>query len=444
MSGPQAAMVSILALTLVLQAFAPGLRVLVVCLGAGLSCLAATVMGVADTRAILAGVPWDVLVILVTLGLLSQLFAESRLFDRLAVAATRASRAEPRRIVVVFAVGMYLASGVVNNLTALVLVLPVLLVLLRLVGHDQRYLSWTLGVVLVACNLGGAATPIGDFPAILLLGRGNMSFGSYLVQAGPVTAAALAVLLLVVMRAVRPARGLAGDPLAARLSRAVMEALHRRITVRRRLFAPAAIALAGMIVAWLGVPASSGISPDLVCWLGAGAALVACGRAGEGLVRRGVDGEAVLFLLALFVMVGAVARTGLFESAAAALLALPIGPGAQLVVFLVSAALLTGLFSAGPSMAALLEVAEALAGQLPADAVYVGLAMSVCAGSSLFLTAATAGPLAQALTERAGLRGADGEPLRFGFFDFLPVGVLSFAVILAAGLAYAAWALATA
>ncbi len=145
MSGPQAAMVSILALTLVLQAFAPGLRVLVVCLGAGLSCLAATVMGVADTRAILAGVPWDVLVILVTLGLLSQLFAESRLFDRLAVAATRASRAEPRRIVVVFAVGMYLASGVVNNLTALVLVLPVLLVLLRLVGHDQRYLSWTLG-----------------------------------------------------------------------------------------------------------------------------------------------------------------------------------------------------------------------------------------------------------------------------------------------------------
>jgi hypothetical protein len=69
----------------------------------------------------------------------------------------------------------------------------------------------------------------------------------------------------------------------------------------------------------------------------------------------------------------------------------------------------------------------------------VGLALSVCAGSSLFLTAATSGPLAQALTERADLRDIDGHALRFGFFDFLPTGLLGFAVIETVALAYAAW-----
>jgi hypothetical protein len=74
--------------------------------------------------------------------------------------------------------------------------------------------------------------------------------------------------------------------------------------------------------------------------------------------------------------------------------------------------------------------------------VYVGLALSVCAGSSLLLTAATAGPLMQSLVERAGLRDVHGQPLVFGFKEFLPVGLLGFCVILAVGIARTLWAVA--
>jgi Na+/H+ antiporter NhaD/arsenite permease-like protein len=152
--------------------------------------------------------------------------------------------------------------------------------------------------------------------------------------------------------------------------------------------------------------------------------------------------EAVLFLLSLFVMVAAVRRTGVFGQVAAALADLPLGPVGQLVVFLLIAGVLTGVFSAGPSMAALLEVAESLARRLPPHAVYVGLALAVCAGSSLFLTAATSGPMAQALTERAELRDGDGRSLRFGFREFLPVGLLAFAIIQTLAVAWALLAVA--
>jgi hypothetical protein len=72
----------------------------------------------------------------------------------------------------------------------------------------------------------------------------------------------------------------------------------------------------------------------------------------------------------------------------------------------------------------------------PANTVYVGLALGVCAGSSLFTTAATSGPLAQALTERADLHDDEGNPLRFGFMEFLPVGIMSFLVIEAIAIVY--------
>lgn len=432
---------TVLLCALVAQAALPAMRVLVVVTAAGVACLLSLSFGAATPKALLAAVPWDVLVILVSLGALSSVLAESRLFDRLAVAATRLSRGDPARVTVVFAAVMYVVSGLVNNLTALLLVMPVQLALLGLIGVERRYVAWSLGLMLVACNLGGAATPIGDFPAILMLGGGRMTFSGYLVRAGPATALIFAVLLVVVMRGVRPARAIPADPLSTRISCAVIEAMHRRVLLRRRLAIPALALLGLMFAAWTLLPPGLGVGPELVCWLGGAAALAIDPRVGEDVLRRRFDVEAVLFLLAMFVMVLAVRSSGLFEALARALVEAPFPAGLQLALFLALAGAATALFSAGPSMAALLEVADALARELPGEVVYVGLALSVCAGSSCLLTAATAGPLAQALCERADLRDSQGAPIRFGFFEFLPVGLLSFVLIQLGALVYIAWAL---
>jgi Na+/H+ antiporter NhaD/arsenite permease-like protein len=446
MSAAQAAAAGILVGALVLQALVPRARLVIVLGAAALSMLAATLFGTSTASRLLAGVPWDVLVIVVSLGLLSEVFASSRMFGLLAVAATRASRADPLLAFLLFAVGMYAVSGLVNNLTALLLVLPVLLGLMKLLGVTQRYASWTLGGVLVACNLGGAATPIGDFPAILLLGQGAMEFRDYLVRAAPQTAVALAVFLTAIV-ALRPARGMERRGLSTRLAVRTIEQIHRRMRLDKRRFVPAATALALMLVAWTTVPSSWRIGPELIAALGCILALAAAPRAGEELLRRRVDVEATLFLLALFLLVGAVRDSGAFAAAGELLIGLPVSEKMQVVVFLVFAAVLTGLFSAGPGMAALLDVAQVLAARHEPAAIYVGLALSVCAGSSLFLTAATSGPLSQALTERANIQAPPGEhqaaggAIRFGFTQFAPVGLLGFGIILATGLTFALTAL---
>ena len=437
MTSAQVLLSAILLGGLLLQAIVPGRRLVIVSSAAALACLVATLRGVSDTAKILAEVPWDVLVILVALGVVSEVLAQARAFDWLAVKVSDLSRGDARRLYLVLAVTMYVTSGLVNNLTALLLVLPMVLVLLRLMAPDRRYVRWTLGLLLVACNLGGAATPIGDFPAILMLSGGRLTFDRYLQFTLPATAIAIVVLLGVVRFAVRPAEAVPRDPVTLRLTRAIVTALHRGLVVERSLAVPALGSLGLMLAAWSLLPARLGVSPALVCWLGGGLTLLMARRRGETIARVATQGEALLFLLSLFVMVGAVRSAGLFESVARALLAIPASPQVQLTLFLVLAGLLTGVFSAGPGMAALLDVADVLAKRLPPHAVYVGLALAVCAGSSLFLTAATSGPLAQALTEAADLRDAQGKKLRFGFREFVPVGLVSFAVIEGVALVYA-------
>lgn len=417
------------------QALWPALRLAIVTGGAGTACLVTSLSEVATTRELLAAVPWDVLVMLIALGLLSELMVESRLFGVLALASTRRTGADPRRLTLWFCVGMYVVSGMVNNLTAILFVLPILLQLFKLLGVTQRYLTWTLGLLLVACNLGGAATPIGDFPAILLLGSGRMEFTDYLVAAAPPTALALALLLGIVMIVVRPARDLEDSPVRRRLSLAVMQSLYRRVRVDPRRLIAAGAAMTAMLIAWIVVPPSQ-VGPELICWLGVGAALAAVPRTGERLLRTRIEMNGALFLLSLFVMVGAVSRAGTFAALAGWLSTLPVSSQVQLVIFLLFAGVLTGLFSAGPSMAGLLEVAEVLATRTSPTAVYVGLALSVCAGSSLFLTAATSGPMAQIMVEKAGIADRRQGSLRFGFFQFAPVGLVSFAVIQCVAVAY--------
>jgi Na+/H+ antiporter NhaD/arsenite permease-like protein len=436
MHSAQAILPALLVVTLVTQAILPRYRLLIVMGGAGVSCVATSLLGLGHAAQILADVPWDVLVILVGLGLVSEVFVESRVFGVLAMRACRWSGADPRKISLLFAVSMYAHGGLVNNLTALLLILPMLLGLYKLVGVTQRYVTWSIGLLLVACNLGGAATPIGDFPAVLLLGGGKMTFTAYLVRALPTTLVGLVVIVALVVYGVRPERGLSKSPVSAAITVDTMTALYRTVRVDRRMLFPAAAALSAMIIAWMTLPPEKGATPELICWIGAGAALLVRPSLGERLIRRKVDMEAVFFLLGLFVMVVAVRRSGVFGSIARELVALPISPVAQLVVFVLSAGLLTALFSAGPSMASLLEVGDVLARVHRPNAVYVGLALGVCAGSSLFTTAATSGPLAQALTERADLRDAQGRPLRFGFVEFLPVGILSFVVIEAIAIGY--------
>jgi Na+/H+ antiporter NhaD/arsenite permease-like protein len=430
--------------TLLLQAAIPTRRVSIVIIGAVISTIMVVLSGRSTMADIYQGIPWDVLLILVGLGLYSSILARSNIFGVTAAKATNMTRGIAWLVLAAFSVVMFTVSAFLNNITAICLMLPVFLVVIQSLGITQGYLALFMGLILTATNLGGAASPIGDFPAILLLSDKDvqMTFGKYLATAAP---ACIVILCLVIgaylLFYIRNHR-VASTPLSKSVSLEVSRLLYRNVSINWKIMIPGSLIFVAMVLLWAFAPQGWNMSPDLVC-LGGVSCLMGflhfvrpnrnTAQDGlpfvEGIVRRETDIESVLFLGALFFMVSAVESTGMLKAMGSQLLTVSSESLLCISIIMLITGLSTAVFSAGPAMGAMLPIAKQIAPLYPDGTVYIGLALSVCAGSSFFLTAATAGPLTQSIIERFNFTTSDGATGRFDFWTFLPYGALSFGII---------------
>ena len=85
------------------------------------------------------------------------------------------------------------ASALLDNVTTVLLVAPVtLLVCDRLGPHPVPFLI----AEVLASNIGGTATLIGDPPNIIIASRAGLSFNDFLVNLAPIVVVLLAVFML--------------------------------------------------------------------------------------------------------------------------------------------------------------------------------------------------------------------------------------------------------
>jgi len=430
--------------TLLLQAALPTRRVSIVMIGAVLSTVIVVLSGHSTIHNIYGRIPWDVLLILIGLGLYTSILARSNVFGVAAAKATKITQGVAWMVLVAFSGIMFIVSAFLNNITAICLMLPVFLVVLQSIGVSQGYLGLFMALILTATNLGGAASPIGDFPAILLISDkdANMTFGKYISAAPPactvIMSLVTAAYLLVYMRRHR----IASSPLSRSVSLKVSQLLYRNVSINWKIMVPGTVIFLAMVFLWAFAPLDWNMSPDLVCLAGvtslmAFAHFVRVSRGSvqdgrrivEGIVRHETDIESTLFLGGLFFMVAAAESTGILDTVGTQLLSLSSEPLLCISVLMILTGLSTAVFSAGPAMGAMLPIAKQLAPLYPDGSVYIALALSVCAGSSFLLTAATSGPLTQTIIERFNLTTSDGGPGRFSFWTYLPYGGLSFCII---------------
>ena len=140
---------------------------------------------------------YDVLVILIAMELFTNLIAETGIMQMLAIKIAEISKGRKRLCLMMFGGMMFLISSCLNNITAVMMILPIVFVLLKTLEVDKRYVSVFFAVILALSNTGGAASPVGDFPAIVIMTSGITDFLSYLTHAFPLFALTSAVLVIV-------------------------------------------------------------------------------------------------------------------------------------------------------------------------------------------------------------------------------------------------------
>ena len=133
-------------------------------------------------KRVMQGYSYDVLVILIVMELFTNLIVETGVMQMLAIRIADLSQGRKRLCLMMFGLLMFLISSLLNNITAVMMVLPIVFVLLKSLDVDKRYVYIFFCTILALSNTGGAASPIGDFPAIVIMTSGITSFLGYLTH----------------------------------------------------------------------------------------------------------------------------------------------------------------------------------------------------------------------------------------------------------------------
>jgi Na+/H+ antiporter NhaD/arsenite permease-like protein len=258
------------------------------------------------------GIDWDVIFLLLGMMVIVGVVKQTGLFDFLAIWSAKQARGRPFRILVTLTVITGVASALLDNVTTVLLVAPVTFLICERL--DLPAAPFLIAEAL-ASNIGGTATLIGDPPNIIIASQAELSYTDFLTNLAP-----LVVVLMVVF--IGLSRWLFRAALVYRPERvSQFMALDEREVLTDQPLLIRCLAVLALVTAAFALHGVLHLEPSVVALLGAGLLLLLARRDPEPFLHE-VEWPTLLFFVGLFVMVGALIKTGviaqLAEAAAAA------------------------------------------------------------------------------------------------------------------------------
>jgi Na+/H+ antiporter NhaD/arsenite permease-like protein len=256
-----------------------------------------------------AGIDWNVIFLLLGMMVIVGVIKQTGLFDYLGIWAAKRSRGRPYRLMVMLMVITAVASPFLDNVTTIMLVVPVTIVVCnRLHIPAQPYLI----AEILASNIGGAATLIGDPPNIIIASRAGLTFNDFLVHLAPLSAV-LTVILIALCRVLFRKAFVYDEERAGEIM-----AMDERDAIRDRPLLVQGLLVLALVVAGFVLHPVLHYEPSVVALLGAGL-LVAISSVQTDEVLRDVEWPTLAFFAGLFIMIGGLIGTGVIGEVSKAL-----------------------------------------------------------------------------------------------------------------------------
>jgi Na+/H+ antiporter NhaD/arsenite permease-like protein len=398
-------------------------RVAVALGGAGLM-LALRLLSSADAfHSERLGIDWDVIFLLLGMMVIVGVLRHTGLFDYLAIWSAKRARGRPARILAALVLITAVASALLDNVTTVLLVAPVTVLICERLGVPPVPF---LVAEALASNIGGTATLIGDPPNIIIASQAGLSYTDFLVHLAPLVVVLLAVFLLLLRRLFGPA--LASNPRRA----AQLLALDEREAITDPALLVRALVVLAVVTVAFALHGVLHYQPSVVALLGAGL-LMLLARGDPARFLREVEWPTLAFFMGLFIMVGALVKTGVITTLAEA--AARATGGSLLVasgLLLWVSGALSAIVDNIPYVATMAPVTGALVETMPDGhdprVLWWSLALGADLGGNATAIGASANVVVLGLADRAGHR--------IGFLDFARYGALVAGVTMAISMLY--------
>ena len=253
----------------------------------------------------MAFVDWNVIFLILGMMIFMAMFSETGVFNWMAFRAFRLARGNAWLLGMALVLLTGLVSAFLNDVTAILLLVPLSIEIAQAVGiHPFAYVIPEV----LASNIGGAATIIGDPPSTIVGSHVGMSFVEYMVHMAPIAILCLFPLLVLTTLLYRREFGGARE----RLSPALVSRLEAdaRITDRGLLIKTGLVGAVTLILFLTGD--IFGMPPSVIALTGA-AILVAWVRPDMHRMLREVDWTTLVFFIGIFVVVGGLEESGVIS-----------------------------------------------------------------------------------------------------------------------------------
>jgi Na+/H+ antiporter NhaD/arsenite permease-like protein len=391
-------------------------RTLVALLGG----FAVVALGLVDQHQAFEAIDLNVIFLLTGMMIIASILGRTGIFEWLAIRSVRLSHGEPLRLLVILCVVTAVLSAFLDNVTTVVLTAPITLSVARRL--DVSPIPYLISQIL-ASNIGGTATLIGDPPNILIGSAAGLDFVDFLVNLAPVTVV-IFVGFVVVIRLLF--RGTLQVPAERR--EAALEGTEGSAISDRPLLARSLIVVALTLVGFL-LHSAIGVEAATVAMLGA-TVLMLIARIDPHEAFQDVEWSTLFFFVGLFVLVESIIQVGIVGSVAESLATVSGGNAtiASLGLLWVSA-IASAIVDNIPYTATAIPIVDQLiTAGLPAEPLWWSLALGACLGGNLTIVGASANIVVANVGARAG------HPIRFR--EFFRYGIVVVAMSLTISTAY--------
>ena len=359
-------------------------------------------LGIVDQEEALIHIDFNTLGLLIGMMIIVSITADTGLFKFIAIWAAKKSKGNPVRILIALALITAIGSAFLDNVTTVLLMVPVTFSITRQLRVPPIPFLITQ---IIASNVGGTATLIGDPPNIMIGSEvKELTFIAFINNLAPIAAIIMVVYIPIFVLLFR--KQIQTTP---ELTKSIMDLDEKELITDHKLLRKC-LTILGLTILGFFLHQSFHLESATVALAGAFILLLLTGEHMMEEAFTKVEWMTIFFFVGLFVLVSGLIETGVIAKLAAQTIELTNGNVmATSLLILWLSAIASAFLDNIPFVATMIPLIKEMGnmGVSNLEPLWWSLALGACLGGNGSLIGASANLIV------AGMSGKEGHPIRF-------------------------------
>lgn len=271
--------------------------------------LGATILifsGILDEKQALSYIDFNTIGLLIGMMIIVIIIKHSGLFEYIAVTQAKRVKGNPIAIMIMLAIITAIGSAFLDNVTTIMLVVPVTLVILKILNLDP--IPFII-IEILASNIGGTATLIGDPPNLMIGSANNIGFLDFIINLAPPAIIIFGLLMIFIKFKYSKHFDSSNERIQELYN------INDKTLIKDKSLMIKGLSVLGIVIIGFFVHSTIHINSSTIAIAGASILLLITGRPVHDTLKE-IEWETIFFFIGLFVMVGGLEQTGVIHALA--------------------------------------------------------------------------------------------------------------------------------